>query len=168
MPTPERTEPSPSAPPVEMIGAFLDYNRETMIWKASGLSLEQLTLAYEPSTMSLLGMIKHLAYVEAYWFRDVLAGETVAYPWTKEDPDADWRIETDEDADGILALYWRETERSRAIAAAMTWDEVGKGDRGKRDGITLGWVLAHMVEETARHVGHADLIREKLDGATGE
>lgn len=168
MPTPERTDPPASAPPVEMIGAFLDYNRETITWKASDLSLEQLTWAYEPSTMSLLGMIKHLAYVEAYWFRDVLAGEAVEYPWTDVDPDADWRIESDEDADSVRALYWGEIERSRAIAAGMTWDEVGKGERGIRDGITLGWVLTHMVEETARHVGHADLIREKLDGATGE
>ena len=168
MPTPKRTDPPASAPPVEMIGAFLDYNRETITWKASDLSLEQLTWAYEPSTMSLLGMIKHLAYVEAYWFRDVLAGETVEYPWTEDDPDADWRIETDEDGDSVRALYWGEIERSKAITAGMTWDEVGRGERGIRDGITLGWVLTHMVEETARHVGHADLIREKLDGATGE
>lgn len=163
-----RTDPPKSAPPERMVGAFVDFLRETMLWKASDLSLEQLTWAYEPSSMSLLGMIKHLAQVERYWFREVLAGEEVTYSFTEEDPDADWRIEADEDADSIRAEYWREVKRSRAIAAAMTWDEPGKGAKGEREGVTLGWVLTHMVEETARHVGHADLIREKLDGATGE
>ena len=163
-----RTDPPKSAPPEQMVGAFVDFLRESILWKASDLSHEQLTWAYEPSSMSLLGMIKHLAYVERFWFQEFLAGESVEYPWTKEDPDADWRIEANEDADSIRALYWGEIEKSRAIAAAMTWDEPGKGAKGDRVGLTLGWVLTHMVEETARHVGHADLIREKLDGATGE
>jgi len=163
-----RTDPPKSAPATEMVGAFLDFQRETILWKASDLTLEQLAWAYEPSTMSLLGMIKHLAYVERYWFQEILAGESVEYPWTDEDPDADWRIETDEDADAIRALYWREIERSKEITASMSWDEVAKGGEGDRGGTTLGWVLTHMVEETARHVGHADLIRERLDGGTGE
>ena len=163
-----RNDPPKSAPPERMVGAFLDFLRETMIWKTSDLSLEQQTWAYEPSSMSLLGMIKHLAYVERSWFQTVLAGLDVEFPWTEADPDADWRIEAGEDADGIRALYRREIERSREIAAGMTWDEVGKNARAQAEGLTLGWVLTHMVEETARHCGHADLIREKLDGATGE
>ena len=163
-----RTDPHKAAPPEEMVAAFLDFQRETILWKASDLGLEQLTWPYAPSTMSLLGMIKHLAFVERYWFQEVLAGEAVDYPWTEADPDADWRIETDEDADGIRALYLGEVGKSRAIAAGMSWDDVAKGGAGERAGTTLGWVLTHMVEETARHVGHADLIRERIDGATGE
>lgn len=163
-----RTDPPKSAPPEEMVGAFVDFLRETILWKASDLSLEELTWAYEPSSMSLLGMIKHLAQVERFWFQEVLAGEDVTYLFSDDDPDGDWRIETDEDADAIRALYWQEIEKSKAIAASMTWGEVGKGAKGGRAGTTLGWVLTHMVEETARHCGHADLIREKLDGATGE
>jgi uncharacterized damage-inducible protein DinB len=118
--------------------------------------------------MSLLGIVKHIAYVERYWFQDVLAGREVSYPWTKEDPDADWRIEPGETYESIRAFYLGEIEVSREIARGMSWDEVGKGARGARAGTTLGWVLTHMVEETGRHCGHADLMRERIDGLVGE
>ena len=168
MPELERTEPPKTAAPEQMVGAFLNFLRETLIWKTDGLSLEQLTWAYAPSSLTLLGMIKHLTRVERYWFKEVLVGSETTLPWTDEQRAANWRIEPDEDADVIRARYWSTVARSREIAAVMTWQQIARGGTGDRAGLSLGWVLSHMVEETARHVGHADLIRERLDGATGE
>lgn len=151
-----------------MVGAFLDFLRETLVWKTEGLSQEQLTWAYAPSSLTLLGVVKHLTRVERYWFQEVLAGDEVTHPWTDEQRAANWRIEPDEDADTIRTRYWSTVQGSREIATAMAWEQIARGGTGDRAGLSLGWVLTHMVEETARHVGHADLIRERLDGATGE
>jgi hypothetical protein len=105
------------------------------------------------------------AYVERWWFRRVFAGEDVSFPWSKEDPDADWRLEpTDTNAD-IVALYQEETARSREVVRGASWDDVAKSSP---KGHTLGWILTHMVEEVARHNGHADILREQIDGKTGE
>ena len=159
-----RPEPPPSAPPVEMASAFLDYLRATMLWKLEGLSEEEATRRIEPSGLSLLGMVKHLAYVERSWFRQVFAGETVDVPWTEADPDADWRVEPGETVASVAAFYQAECAAARAIYAGRGWDELAASpDRT----VSLGWILTHMVEETARHCGHADLLREGIDGATG-
>ena len=160
-----RPEPPFAAPPEEMVEGFLDYLRATMLWKLDGLSDDDLRRPFPPSTMTLLGMLKHLAYVERWWFRIAFAGEELPMPWTDTDPDADWRVEPDESAAAIIDLYNSEVDRSRAIVAAASWD-----DPAKRPGMeqTLGWVLTHMVEETARHCGHADIFREQIDGKTGE
>jgi uncharacterized damage-inducible protein DinB len=160
-----RPEPPFSAPPKEMVEAFLDYLRATLLWKVEGLSDKELRRPFPPSSMTLLGMIKHIAYVERWWFQIVFAGEELPLPWTDNDPDADWRVEPDESAAAIVAFYKREIERSRAIVASASWDDPAK--RPEMDQ-TLGWILTHMVEETARHCGHADLFREQIDGATGE
>jgi uncharacterized damage-inducible protein DinB len=121
-----------------------------------------------PSGTSLLGIVKHLAYVERGWFQRVWAGQEISVPWTEEDPDADWRIEPDETTQDVLALYEGECARSREIvAAAASLDEVVVHPRWKEE-LSRRWILTHMLEETARHVGHADILREQLDGATGE
>lgn len=160
-----RPEPPNAAPPEEMVAAFLDFLRATMLWKIEGLSEEEATRRIDPSGLSLLGMLKHLAYVERSWFQDVFAGETVDFPWTKEDPDADWRIEPGETVASVVAFYEAECTAARAIYAGRGWGEAAaKAERP----VTLGWILTHMVEETARHCGHADLLREQIDGATGE
>ncbi|HEV2106722.1 MAG TPA: DinB family protein [Thermomicrobiales bacterium] len=160
-----RPEPPFAAPPKEMVEAFLDYQRATLLWKIDGLSDEDLRRSFPPSTMTLLGMVKHLAYVERWWFGIVFAGVDLPDPWTKEDPDADWRVEPGETAASIVDFYKGEIERSRSIVAAAAWD-----DRAQRPGKeqTLGWILTHMVEEVARHNGHADIFRERIDGKTGE
>jgi len=163
-----RTELPKAALPEVMVGAFLDFLRETLVWKTKGLSQGQLTWAYAPSSLTLLGMVKHLTRVERYWFQEVLAGNEATHPWTDEQRAANWRIEPDEGADVIRERYWATVARSREIAAAMTWQQIAVGGNGDRAGLSMGWVVSHMVEETARHVGHADLIRERLDGATGE
>ena len=149
-----------------MLAGFLDFHRATLLWKLEGLDDEQLRRAMVPSGTSLLGLVKHLAYVERWWFQQVWAGQEVTYPWTDEDPDADWRVEPTETTAEILALYKGECDRSREIvAAASSLDEIVKHPRRE---LNRRWILIHMVEETARHVGHADILREQLDGAVGE
>ncbi|OJV91125.1 MAG: hypothetical protein BGO39_26330 [Chloroflexi bacterium 54-19] len=152
-----------------MLDSFLDYHRATLLWKVRGVGDEDLRRSSVPtSTMTLLGLVKHLAYVERSWFQHRFKNDNVTFPWTKEDPDADWRIEPDETTEGILRLYDEECEKSRQIVAAASLDE--KAARSWPDGNspTLRWIMYHMIEETARHNGHADLLREAVDGATGE
>jgi uncharacterized damage-inducible protein DinB len=163
-----RPEPPHVAGEAETLEGFLDFQRATLLWKLEGLDDEQLRRAMVPSGTSLLGLVKHLAYVERSWFQMVWAGQEVSFPWTREDPDADWRIEPDETTADVLALYDAECERSRQIVAATS----SLGDavvhpRWKEE-VSRRWILAHMVEETARHVGHADILREQLDGTVGE
>ena len=160
-----RPEPPDAAPPLEMVSAFLDYLRATMLWKLEGLSEEEATRRDEPSGLSLLGMVKHLAYVERSWFQRVFAGKEVDFPWTEADPDADWRVEPGETIASVVAFYEAECAVARGIVAGRGWDELA-ADPGRQK--SLGWILTHMVEETARHCGHADLLREAIDGATGE
>jgi uncharacterized damage-inducible protein DinB len=163
-----RPEPPLVANEAETLGGFLDYHRATLLWKLEGLDDEQLRRAMVPSGTSLLGLVKHLAYVERSWFQRVWAGQEVSFPFTREDPDADWRIEPTETTADILALYHGECRRSREIvAAASSLDEVARHHRWNED-VSRRWILVHMIEETARHVGYADILREQLDGATGE
>ena len=164
----DRPEPPYVGGEREMLAGFLDFHRATLRWKLEGLDDEQLRRAMVPSGTSLLGLVKHLAYVERAWFQGVWAGQEVSFPWTEEDPDADWRIEPDETTQDVLDLYDGECDRSRAIAATASLDEVIEHPRRKGWKLNRRWILAHMVEETARHVGHADILREQLDGATGE
>jgi len=159
-----RPEPPVAAGPVEMVSAFLDFLRATLLWKIEGLSDEELRRPMTPSGVSLLGMVKHSAFVERSWFQHVFLGEDVPFPWREGDPDADWRIEPGETTEEIVGLYRSEVERSRAIVAGCAWEAPARRGEGR----TLGWILTHMVEEVARHCGHADILREALDGATGE
>jgi uncharacterized damage-inducible protein DinB len=160
-----RPEPPLAAPPVEMLSSFLDFHRATLLWKIDGLSDEQLRRSMVPSGTCLLGIVKHSAYVERWWFRHVFAGETVEFPWTEADRDADWRIEPTDTTAGIVALYEDETARSREIVSRAAWDDLARATRKDH---TLGWILTHMVEEVARHNGQADILREQIDGMTGE
>ncbi len=106
-----------------------------------------------PSGIGLLGTVKHLAYVEWRWFQAVFAGEDAPFPWTESDSDAHWRIEPVESSEQILALYQAEIARSREIAAAATLEDRARRPCGNH---TLAWVLCHMIQEVARHNGHAD------------
>jgi uncharacterized damage-inducible protein DinB len=165
MDNPQRSEPPLVGSERELLTTFLDYHRQTLLWKVNGLSDADLRRIMTPTGMSLLGLVKHLAYVERSWFQDDFAGEDVSLPWTKEDPNADFRIEPDETTEEILTLYKTEAERSRAIVAAASLDDIAHGPNSKP---SLRWILVHMIEETARHNGHADLMREAIDGQTGE
>ncbi len=160
-----RQHPPDSAPEKEMLSAFLDYHRATLLIKVDGVSDADLRRKPTVSSMSLLGLIKHLAYVERFWFQGAFASIDVTFPWTKDDPDADWRIEDSESTEDILALFKAEVAKSQEITAAGHLDAIAH-----REGAdcSLRWILVHMIEEVARHNGHADILRETIDGVTGE
>jgi uncharacterized damage-inducible protein DinB len=151
-----------------MLSAFLDRYRETMLWKLEGLSTEQASRRLVPSATTLLGVIKHLAYVERSWFQMYFAGGPVNFPWAKDepDPDIDFRISATDTIESISALYQQEIAKSREIVAGASLDDLSKNEeRGLR---SLRWIMVHMIEETARHAGHADILRELTDGAIGQ
>jgi uncharacterized damage-inducible protein DinB len=154
-----------SASERELLVTFLDAQRAVILRKAAGVSDEDLRRTLTPTGLSLLGLIKHLAYVEQGWFQEGFLGEEHDHPWTKEDPDADFRIEPSETTDAILAFYQAKVERSRQIVAAHSLDEIARKGRHQT---SLRWIVLHMIEETARHAGHADLMRETIDGSTGD
>jgi len=160
-----RQDPPGSAPEKEMLSAFLDYHRTTLLIKVEGVSDEDLRRRPTVSSMTLLGLVKHLAYVERWWFQGAFAGLELAVPWTEADPDADWRIETAETTEDILSFYKAEVKKSQEITAAGDLEAIAK-----REGVdrSLRWILMHMLEEIARHNGHADILRETVDGVTGE
>jgi uncharacterized damage-inducible protein DinB len=165
-----RTEPPHVADERATLEGFLDFHRTTLAWKCEGLTPEQLARrAVPPSTMSLLGLVRHLAEVEWAWFDRVDTG--VRRPpvyFSEEDPDGDFNGAVAEQAvvDDAFASWHRAVEQSRAVTARTELDATFEHDR---DGTTsFRWVLTHMIEEYARHNGHADLLREAIDGATGE
>jgi uncharacterized damage-inducible protein DinB len=160
-----RQDPPSSAPEKEMLTAFLDYHRATLLIKVEGVSDEDLRRRPTVSSMTLLGLVKHLAYVERSWFQHVFAALEVDFPWTKADPDADWRIEDTDTTEDILNLYKTEVAKSREVIAAGDLEAIAKREGADR---SLRWILVHMIEETARHNGHADIFREAIDGVTGE
>jgi hypothetical protein len=162
-----RPDPPTEAGEKETLTAFLDFQRATLRWKCEGLTAEQLgTAAVEPSGMTLHGLIRHLTEVELGWFVGTFTDEPVVYAYSSpENPDADW---TDLDPAAYaddLRRYDEAVDKARAVIADLAPGDVGE-DEGTR--FTLRWVLAHMIEEYARHNGHADLLRERLDGSTGE
>ena len=149
-----------------VLGGFLDHYRKTLLEVCEGLSEEQLRRPMVESGTSLLGLVKHLAFVERGWFHEVVGNQEYAYPFDVDDPDADFRIEEHETAADIFDLYRAACERSRQALEAASLDDVVEFARRSAD-YNVRWVVVHMLEETARHVGHADIIREQLDGATG-
>jgi len=162
-----RQDPPVGGPEKDMLAAFLDYHRATLLHKVAGLSDAELRRSFVPSGTNLLGLVKHLAYVERWWFQAVFAGRDAPFPWSESDPDADFRVEPGETAAEIIALYQQESRASREIVRHGSLDDVAKRPDA-REPFTLRWIMIHMIEETARHNGHADLLRELIDGATGE
>jgi uncharacterized damage-inducible protein DinB len=153
---------------MELTAGFHRFLRDTLLWKCSGLTEEQLHWAAVPSGTSLIKLIKHSVDVERWWIARYIGGLDVSFSWTKDDPDGDWRIEAGETFASLRDLYIAEGERSRQVLAGASWDYVPPDPTDRNRQLSVGWILTHMVEETARHCGHADLIRELLDGETGE
>ncbi|MFN8636412.1 MAG: DinB family protein [Chloroflexota bacterium] len=166
MQDPERLQRRTSAGEREMLERFLDFQRDTLIWKLSGLTREQLVAPRTPSGLSLLGIVKHLGYVERSWFQRRFMGRHVYIAWRGVQPDADFHIADDESPESICAFYRTEIEEARRIVAAA--DSLDTVAANPERPVTLRWILIHMIEETARHVGHADIFRELTDGQTGE
>jgi uncharacterized damage-inducible protein DinB len=173
-----RPEPPHEAGEQATLLGFLDYQRGTLAWKCRGLSDEQLRVALPPSSITLGSLLKHVAYVEDYWFTEVAGGKPAPEPWAsadlEADPDWDWHSAVDDSGDELRALWAAAVDRSRAVVEAQVrqggeaalsephpaWDGQGR--------VSLRWVITHMIEEYARHNGHADLIRQSIDGETGE
>ncbi len=164
----ERPEPPVSGSEKEVLSGFLDFLRGTVLCKLDGLSDEELRRPHDPSGLTLLGMVMHLAGVERSWFRDVFLGEDLPHLWDAGDPLQYWRIEPHETTAEILAFYNAEVETARQIVANSELDAPAKAPKGDMRGLQLRWIVTHMIEETGRHCGHADLIRESIDGQTGE
>ena len=152
----------------DMLDAMLAFHQQTMLIKIDGLDDEQLRRAIVPSGLTLLGLIKHQAYVHRWWFRHVFAGEDVSFPWNESDPDADWRVEPDDTRDAIVALFQAEVDAARVIVQRSQPDDMSARPDDPARRRQLRWVLVHMVEEVCRHNGHADIYRELIDGKTGE
>ncbi|WP_042422077.1 DinB family protein [Streptacidiphilus anmyonensis] len=150
-----------------MLESFLEWHRETLAFKCAGLDAAELReRSAPPSTLSLLGLVRHLADVERYWFRVVLDGQDApAHFWTEHSPDGDFDDVDTADAEASVSTWRQEVALARELAGARTLDDTGTR-RGEQ--VPLRWIYLHMIEEYARHNGHADLLRERIDGATGE
>ncbi|NUK01806.1 DinB family protein [Streptomyces lunaelactis] len=170
MTTPERTEPSTTAGERDMLEGWLEYHRETLEMKCAGLGDEQLRqLSVPPSEISLLGLVRHMAEVERSWFRKILAGESVEWIYSSEDKDGDFHVSEQDTYAEAYATWQAEIVRARELAAAHGLDDVAQSKHPRTGEVfNLRWIMTHMIEEYARHNGHADLIRERIDGATGE
>jgi uncharacterized damage-inducible protein DinB len=151
----------------DQLGRFLDYARATVVRKAEGVGDEDARQPRTASGTSIGGLVKHLTWVERGWFRWRFLGEEVGGPSTDDDPDGDLRVEPGETLADLLADYARACDESRAVLAAHDLDEVTTNHPG-RGPVTLRWICLHMVEETARHAGHLDIVREQLDGVVGD
>jgi uncharacterized damage-inducible protein DinB len=151
-----------------MLEAWLEFHRQTLLAKCSGLTAAQLRQrAAPPSTLSLLGLIRHMAEVERGWFRRRIAGEDVGFLFSSEtDPDGEFDHVDAADAEQDYATYLREIDLARHAAAGRDLDETFFHSR-RNTQMSVRWVFVHMIEEYARHNGHADLLRERTDGATG-
>jgi uncharacterized damage-inducible protein DinB len=171
-----RPEPPLAADETATLLGFLDYQRATLAWKCAGLDAAGLAATVGASSMTLGGMLKHMAYVEDMWFSRSLHGQDPQPPWDTVDWNADrdweWRSAA-EDTPGELHALWQDAiSRSRVLVAEAL---AGGGleqlaQRTWPDGRapSLRWIVCHMIEEYARHNGHADLLRESVDGHTGE
>ena len=164
----ERAENVPANTERESLDRYLDWQRETLLWKCGGLTGEQLAARPLATTdLSLLGLLRHMALVERSWFRIRFAGDEslgLIYS-TEEDPDADFHGGTAASAEADYGVFLAEVELARQAVRGRALDELFPGRNRE---LTLRWLYLHMIEEYARHLGHADLLRQAVDGETGE
>jgi pimeloyl-ACP methyl ester carboxylesterase len=171
-----RPEPPLVAGETASVLGFLDYQRATLAWKSAGLDAAGLQAKVAASSMTLGGILKHLGFVEDWWFSHWLRGWDLQPPWDRvdwdADPDWDWSSAAEDSPEQLFALWQDAVARSRALVAEALPDGGldGLAQRTWPDGRapSLRWILLHMIEEYARHNGHADLIRESVDGLAGE
>jgi uncharacterized damage-inducible protein DinB len=166
-PKDDRTEYPTSADERTLLDGVLDYHRETLLWKCAELTDEQLrTRAVPTSALTLLGIVRHITDVERGWFFDYLGEEAEPVYYTKQAPNDDFDALDSATVREVLDRYRAEVDRIRRDIAAVPLDTDHTDSRGRT--FSLRWVYLHMIEEYARHNGHADLIREAIDGAVGE
>jgi hypothetical protein len=166
-PSPDRTRPPQVSGERDSLDDWVDYHRATLLLKCAGLDPEQLTSrSCPPSTLSLLGLVRHLTEVEG-WFHDFDGEPFGEWYSSEEDPDACFNAVDPSRAEEDMAAYRASVERAREAVKGRTIDEISpEPDDGHP--VSLRWIYLHMVEEYARHNGHADLLRERIDGTTGD
>ncbi|WP_269855145.1 DinB family protein [Streptomyces sp. RPT161] len=169
MSTPERPIPPLNADERTTLESWLDFHRTTLAMKCRALDETRLReMSAPPSSMSLLGIVQHMAEVERNWFRRILTGEDVSPIFgersDEEGPDGGFEVAEDATSQEAFTLWEGEVAKAREIAAARSLQDTGTL-LGRE--VSLRWIYVHMIEEYARHNGHADLIRERIDGATG-
>ena len=147
-----------------MLAAWLDAHRATLLEKVAGVTEEQARWSPVPSGTSLFGLVSHLTATERWWFSKVAGGLDVELPWTDDNPEADWQGLPGATFADVVAAYEAECERSREVFAGLSLDAVSGPPE---PGCSVRWVAIHMVEETARHNGHVDIVRELIDGVVG-
>lgn len=161
-----RERPAEDAAEPEVLTGFLDFLRATVVNKVAGLDDERaFETVLPPSELTPAGVVKHLTGVERFWFSIDFAGLDAAWPWTDDNPHGNFPRATGDTLASVVADYELECERSRKAIEHSRLDDRA---RGEGMAFTLRWALAHMIEETARHCGHLDLLRERIDGQTGE
>lgn len=163
-----RNEPPLSGDPVAQALGFNRFLGETLIWKCTGLTEEQLRWSPVPSGVNLLGMLGHCVNVERWWIAKNIGGLDVEFDWSDEDPDGEWRTGPDVSLASVTAAFKTEAARSAQVLEDIRWDDIPKDLKCAASGRNIGWILTHMVEEFGRHCGHADFIRELIDGQVGE
>jgi uncharacterized damage-inducible protein DinB len=155
------------APPDELAGLtmFLDSQRDAILRKVEGLSDGDAKRAPTASSLSLFAIVKHLAFVERRWFQNAVAGNEIPGLWPPADPVEEMEAREGDTIESVRALYEQRIAESQAITAAAGSPDVPAHPSAAP--LNLRWILLHMIEETARHAGHADLIRETIDGQRG-
>lgn len=163
----DRPRPPNAGDERETLDGWLDFHRATLLWKCEGLTDDQLRLrSVPPSTLSLIGLVRHMAEVERGWFADHFGLDATRIYCTDDNPDADFDDAATADAAADLATFRSEVARYREAAKSFTLDSTETTAAGRQ--ISLRWIYTHMIEEYARHNGHADLLRECIDGRTGD
>ena len=171
-----RPEPPVAADENDTLLGFLDYQRATLTWKCAGLDAAGLAATVAASSMTLGGMLKHLAYVEDWWFSRFLYERDPEPPWDTvdwdADPDWDWHSAAADTPEQLHAIWQDAVARSRALVTKALADggleQLARHTWPDGRAPSLRWIVCHMIEEYARHNGHADLLRESVDGLTGE
>jgi uncharacterized damage-inducible protein DinB len=144
----------------------LDRHRDVVVWKVAGLDDEQLRRPMTPSGTNLLGIVQHLAAVEYGWFCETFGYPVEPLPFDDSDPDADLRVASEVATAAVLGYYDRARKAADTAITELALEAIGTSWSGVS--VSMRWVLIHMLEETARHAGHMDILRELLDGATGD
>ena len=171
-----RPEPEPAVNEVETLRGFLNYQRATLKWKSEGLAQDQLNVSVASSTVTIGGLLKHMTFVENEWFWRWIGNNDRLEPWLstdfEKDPDWEFTSAKHDDAETLMANWLASIQLSESILddclQSGGLDQLAKRKWPNGESPSLRWILVHMIEEYARHNGHADFIREFIDGLVGE
>lgn len=149
----------------ELLHAMIKSNRDSLLWKLEGISDEQGRERVVDSLTTLVGLVKHMQLVERWWVRIVIDGEDIPLPWSEDDDDEEWRLTEEDTVASAVDGYAAEVALTDAVIANQ--DDLGRQVEADGRVFAVRWILMHLIEEIARHAGHADIIRETIDGETG-